>query len=234
MLSTVILDIDGTLLDSNEAHARAFVDAARELGFATPPVAEVLRLIGMGGDKLIPRAFGFEQDGKRGEMLEERKGDIFRSRYLPTLSPTPGARALLERLRDDGFSLVVATSANEEDLKGLLERAGVRDLIEEATSSGDVDASKPDPDIIHAALATAGAEPSEAIMLGDTPYDVEAATRAGVAILGVRSGGWETDDLGGAAMVFDHPADLLAHYDSTPLGAASRQRRNGDAPGNDR
>ncbi|HEX6069034.1 MAG TPA: HAD family hydrolase [Longimicrobiaceae bacterium] len=233
MLSTVILDIDGTLLDSNEAHARAFVDAARELGFPAPPVEEVLRLIGMGGDKLIPRAFGFEQDAKRGEMLEERKGDIFRSRYLPSLAPTPGARALLERLRDDGFTLVVATSANEEDLKGLLDRAGVRDLIEEATSSGDVEESKPDPDIVHAALASAGAEAPEAIMLGDTPYDVEAATRAGVAIIGVRSGGWKTEDLGGAAMVFDHPADLLAHYDATPLGAASRQRMNGDAPRDD-
>jgi HAD superfamily hydrolase (TIGR01509 family) len=218
-IRAVILDIDGTLVDSNQAHAQAYVDAAREIGISSPSATEVWRLIGMGGDKLIPRAFGFEQDDPLGAALDERKGNIFRSRYLQTLNATPGARALLERLRDDGYTLVVATSANEEDVKGLLDRAGVTDLIEDSTSGEEVDASKPDPDVVHAALEGAGVGPDAAIMLGDTPYDVEAASRAGVQIIAVRSGGWGDKDLGGAALVFDHPADLLSHYTETPLGA---------------
>jgi HAD superfamily hydrolase (TIGR01509 family) len=222
MVEAVILDIDGTLIDSNEAHARAFVDAAGELGFRVPTVEEVLRLIGMGGDRLIPRVFGFEQDEERGELLEKRKGDIFRDRYLPTLRPTPGARALLERLREDGYSRVVATSANAEDLHKLLDRAGVRDLIEDATSAEEVESSKPDPDVVHAALSQAGTEPSRAVMLGDTPYDVQAATRAGVPIIAVRTGGWNDEELKGALRVFDHPADLLAHYHETPFGNGRR------------
>ena len=225
MIRAVILDIDGTLIVSNEAHARAFVDAATELGdYRVPPVEEVLRLIGMGGDKLIPRVFGVEQEEKRGRKLDERKGEIFRERYLPGLQPAPGARALLERLRDDGYSLVVATSASEEDLDGLLSRAGVKDLIEETTSAGEVDNSKPDPDIVEAAVERAGVRSDEAIMLGDTPYDVEAATRAGVRIIGVRSGGWREGDLRGAIAVYADTAELLARYDETPFSRATTAR----------
>lgn len=217
MLRAVILDIDGTLLVSNQAHARAFVDAAAELGIPSPPLADVQRLIGMGGDKLIPRAFGFSQESEQGQQLEKRKGNIFRGRYLHSLEPTPGTRRLLERLRDDGYDLVVATSANKEDLKGLLEQAEVRDLIHDATSGGEVDESKPDPDVVHAALAQAGVPPDEALMIGDTPYDVEAASRAGVPILCVRTGGWDDGELKGALAVYDDPEDLLAHYGETPL-----------------
>jgi HAD superfamily hydrolase (TIGR01509 family) len=216
-VSAVILDIDGTLLLSNEAHAQAFVDSAREMGIDAD-FEKILRLIGMGGDKLIPEAFGFEKESEPGKRLDERKGEIFRERYLPTLEPTPGARALLERLRDEGRTLVVATSADEADLKGLLEQAGVLDLIEEATSAGDVEASKPDPDIVHAALQKAGAPAEAVVMLGDTPYDVEAASRAGVRIIGVRTGGWSDRDLRGAVAVYDDPEDLLAHYGESVLG----------------
>lgn len=214
----VILDIDGTLIDSNAAHARSFVQAAEELGIPSPGVDEILRLIGMGGDKLIPKVFGFAHDSSDGEKLDERKGEIFRSRHLSNLRPTPGARPLLERLSGDGYTLVVATSASEDDLKGLLDRAGVRDLIEGATSADEVDESKPEPDVVQAALKQAGVAPHEAIMLGDTPYDVEASLRAGVPIIAVRSGGWRDEALQGALSVFDHPADILAHYDLTPLG----------------
>lgn len=218
MVRAVILDIDGTLIDSNRAHAQAFVDAADELGITAPPVEEVLRLIGKGGDRLIPEAFGFEQDDPIGERLEERKGNIFRSRYLQELVPTPGARTLLERLRDDGYSLVVATSATPDDVEHLLERAGVADLVEGATSGDDVGESKPAPHVVEAALKEAGVEPDQAVMLGDTPYDVESAGRAGVAILAMRTGGWDDEALSGAAAVYDHPADLLERYEDSLLG----------------
>ncbi|HEX2188291.1 MAG TPA: HAD family hydrolase [Longimicrobiaceae bacterium] len=214
----VILDIDGTLIDSNDAHARAFLDAAGELGLEVPPFEEVRRRIGMGGDKLIPEVWGFSKESQRGETLDGRKGEIFRERYLPGLEPTRGARALLHRLRDDGVKLVVATSAGKDDVKGLLERAGVADLVQDATSADEVEESKPDPDIVHAALKDAGFPAEQTVMLGDTPYDVEAATRAGVPVVAVRCGGWGDGDLRGAAAVYDHPADLLEHYDESPVG----------------
>ena len=215
----VILDVDGTLIDSNDAHARAYVEAAQELGIRDVSFEEVRRLIGMGGDKLVPRVFGFAEESDRGQRLGERKGEIFRSRHLPELQPTPGARALLERLRDEGLTLVVATSAKKKDLQGLLERAGVQDLIEESTSSSDVEHSKPDPDVVQSALEKTGEDAGAVVMLGDTPYDVEAATRAGVGIVAVRTGGWSDEELRGALAVYEHPAELLARYDDSPLRA---------------
>ncbi|CAN5648076.1 HAD family hydrolase [soil metagenome] len=215
-LRAIILDIDGTLVDSNDAHAQSYVDAGESMGIIVQ-FQDVRRLIGMGGDKLIPRVFGFEQESERGEELDERKGEIFRDRFLPTLQPMPGARQLLERIRDEGLELVVATSASESDLDGLLERAGVSDLIEKATSAGDVEETKPAPDPVRSALEKVGCEPSEAVMVGDTPYDVEAANAAGVSIIGVRCGGWSTEELRGAAAVYQDPADLLQHYERSPL-----------------
>ncbi|CAN5800862.1 HAD family hydrolase [soil metagenome] len=214
--NAVILDIDGTLIDSNDAHARAYEDAGRELGFDIP-FERVRPLIGKGGDKVLPEVTGIEEDSPDGERITERKGEIFRERYLPTLKPLPGARQLLHRFRDDTMKLVIATSAGKDDLKGLLEQAGVADLIQDATSADDAEESKPDPDIVLAALKQAGFPPEEIVMIGDTPYDVEAATRAGVRIVGVRCGGWGDQDLQGAIAVYDHPADLLDRYDESPF-----------------
>jgi phosphoglycolate phosphatase-like HAD superfamily hydrolase len=216
-VKAVILDIDGTLIDSNDAHARAFVEGGAEMGIEVE-FDTVRRLIGKGGDKLIPEVFGFEQESERGEELDERKGRIFRDRYLPTLAPTPGARALLERFLKVGLELVVATSASGDDLKGLLERAGVEDLVDQATSASDVEETKPAPDPVKSALEKVGRSAGEAIMLGDTPYDVQSATTAGVVIVGVRSGGWSAEELRGAAAVYDDPADLLRNYESSPFG----------------
>lgn len=216
-LRAVILDIDGTLIDSNDAHAHAFVEAADELGMDGAGFEEIREMIGMGGDKLIPEAFGFEEESPEGERLSDAKGRIFSERYLPAIRPTPGARELLERLRADGYTLVVATSAGGDVLDDLLRAAGVQDLVEDATSASDVEDSKPEPDAVKAALRKAGAAPDEAVMIGDTPYDVEAATRAGVAILAVRTGGWDDASLKDAAGIYDDPADLLARYRETPL-----------------
>jgi HAD superfamily hydrolase (TIGR01509 family) len=216
-VEAVILDIDGTLLDSNDAHARAYLDAATSLGL-TSDFQMIRRIIGKGSDKLIPEAFGFDAESDRGKELDAMKGKIFKTRYLPTLRPTPGARELLLRLRRDGMKLVVATSAGKEDVDPLLERAGVKDLLQETTSADDAEASKPEPDVITAALKQVDAQPDHAIMLGDTPYDVEAASRAGVKIIAFRSGGWRDEDLHGALAVYDHAAHLLLHYDESVLG----------------
>jgi HAD superfamily hydrolase (TIGR01509 family) len=222
-ITLALLDIDGTLLLSNDAHARAFVEAGKALGLAVS-FDRIRRLIGKGGDKLIPEAFGFEHDSKPGKKLSEEKNRVFKS-YLPALQPAPGARALLSRLRGDNIELVVATSAGKDDVARLLKQAGVHDLIEDAASSDDAESSKPDPDILHAALGKAGKDADSAIMLGDTPYDVEAAGRAGVRIVTVRCGGlWTDADLRGSIAIYDDPADILAHYDHSPFKKATGSR----------
>jgi HAD superfamily hydrolase (TIGR01509 family) len=214
-LKGILLDIDGTLLDSNDAHAAAFTRAFAEHGIDIP-FDHVRPLVGMGSDKLIPSLTGFEADTPEGKAIVERKKGIFEERYLPQLQPTPGARLLLERLLADGLTLIVATSAGGDEMKGLLRQAGADDLIHGATSSGDVDNSKPDPDVIGAAIKKSKLKPGELLMLGDTPYDVEAASKAGVATIALRCGGWWDDGaLDGAIALFDDPADLLAHWPVT-------------------
>jgi phosphoglycolate phosphatase-like HAD superfamily hydrolase len=212
----VLLDVDGTLIDTNDAHARAWVDVCAEFGI-TASFAEVRRMIGMGGDRVIPRLTGQPEDSELGKTMKERRGRIFRERYLPECRPFPRTRELLRRMRDDGLGLVVATSASDADLAALLDAAGVADLIEAKTSSEDADASKPAPDIVQAALHRAACAPAGAVMLGDTPYDVQASTRAGVRCVALRCGGWDDGALSGAVAIYDDPADLLAHYDESPF-----------------
>jgi len=213
-IHAVIFDIDGTLLISNEAHARAYVEAATTLGIKAD-VTKIRSLIGKGGDKLIPEAFGFEQDSTLGKELSQLKGNVFKTRFLPGLRPAPGTRPLLNRLHDDGVRLAIATSGSKEDIPPLLERAGVNDLIKSTATADDVDASKPDPDVVHAALRKIDCPVSSVVMVGDTPYDVEAAQNAGVRIIAVRCGGWSDGELQGAVAIYDDPADILAHYDKT-------------------
>jgi HAD superfamily hydrolase (TIGR01509 family) len=210
-----ILDIDGTLIDSNDAHAQAWVDVGKETGHDID-FGEIRRLIGMGGDKVVPKITGLDNESEEAERIKARRGEIFREKYLPTLKPFPHARELLQRFRDEGMTLVIATSASKDDMAALLEQAGVADLIEEKTSESDAEASKPDPDIIEAAVRKAGCRPGEAIMLGDTPYDVEAAKKAGVPCVALRCGGWGDAELADAVRVYDDPADLLANYDRSP------------------
>jgi HAD superfamily hydrolase (TIGR01509 family) len=213
----VLLDIDGTLIDSNDAHAEAWVDVGREFGYDID-FNHVRWLIGMGGDKVLPELTRLQEDSEVGKKILERRGEIFRGKYLPKLEPFPGTRELLQKMAKDGLTLVVATSASEDDLQGLLKQAGIEDLIDHAANSDDAEESKPAPDIVEAALKRAKASPDEAIMIGDTPYDVAAATRAGVTVIAFTSGGWEEEDLRGAAAVYSGPGELTACYSVSPLG----------------
>jgi HAD superfamily hydrolase (TIGR01509 family) len=142
---------------------------------------------------------------------------MFRRDYLPHLQPTRGAQRLLEWLRDDRKKLVVASSADHDELRDLLKVAGASKLIESTASSDDAERSKPDPDIVRAALARTGCPAAEVIMIGDTPYDVEAALRTGIEIIGLRSGGWSDQELTGAIAVYADPADLVEHYALSPF-----------------
>jgi len=217
LLQGVIFDIDGTLVDSNDAHAQSWVDTFAEAGYNVP--FDVVRpLIGMGADKLLPKTVGVSHESDKGKKLLARRSEIFRGKYLPRLKPLPGSRALVLRVRDDGLKAIVATSAKDDELKGLLQAAAVNDLMEERATASDAKRSKPDPDIVQAAVEESGIGKENLIMIGDTPYDVEAATRAGVRTIAFRSGGWNDDDLNGAIAIYDGPADLLAHYEASPLG----------------
>jgi HAD superfamily hydrolase (TIGR01509 family) len=223
VLKGVIFDIDGTLVDSNDAHAQSWVDTFAEAGYDVP--FEVVRpLIGMGADKLLPKTIGIRHDSEEGKRLTKRRSEIFREKYLPHLRPLPDARDLVLRVREDGLKAIVATSAKDEELKGLLKAAGVEDLMEEKATASDAKRSKPDPDILEAAVEESGISPKHLVMIGDTPYDVEAAARADVRAIAFRSGGWDDASLKGAVQIYDGPADLLAHYDESLLGTETKAR----------
>jgi HAD superfamily hydrolase (TIGR01509 family) len=212
----VILDVDGTLVDSNDAHARAWQEALAEHGIEQPR-SRIRRLIGMGGDNLLPELTGLEHDSPKGKAISERRSRIFQEKYLPGVMPFPKVRALLLRLREADLCLSVGSSAKEKELHPLLEIAGVADLIHALTSASDVESSKPDPDIVETAFGELHLRPYEVVMVGDTPYDVEAARRAEVDTIAFRCGGWDDAALSGARAIYDGPADLLARFDSSLL-----------------
>ena len=221
MLKGIIFDVDGTLVNSNDAHADSWVETFSEAGYDVP--FDVVRpLIGMGGDKLLPKTIGIESDSEEGKKLAANRWNLFKKKYAPSLRPLEGARALVQRIRNDGLATVIATSANQEELHLLLKAAEVADLMEEEATSSDAESSKPDPDIVQAAIKKSGFRRNELAMIGDTPYDVQAAVSAGVPIIAFRSGGWLDENLAGAIAVYDGPADLLAGYETSFIGMNSR------------
>jgi HAD superfamily hydrolase (TIGR01509 family) len=221
LLRGVIFDIDGTLVDSNDAHAQSWVDTFAEAGYDVP--FDVVRpLIGMGADKLLPKTIGIKHDTAEAKKLIKRRSEIFRERYLPRLRPLDGSRDLVLRVRSDGLKAVVATSAKDEELRGLLKAARVEDLMQERATASDAKRSKPDPDIVEAAIKESDVGPENLVMIGDTPYDIEAASKAQVRAIAFRSGGWTDEALKGAVEIYDGPADLLAHYDSSLIGREAR------------
>ena len=222
-LKAVIFDIDGTLVDSNDAHARSWVEAMAEQGYSVA-YDEVRRRIGMGGDNLLPEVIGQDKESEVGKALSARRKEIFQSQYRGSVCAFPDVPALFGRVWEAGMKPVLCTSSDQDDLEALLQIAGVEDLAEATTSSQDAPHSKPDPDPLHAALKKSGVRPEQAIMVGDTPFDIEAARKAGVGTIAVRCGGFSDDDLKGALVVYDDPADLLARFDESPLGQFSGLR----------
>ena len=216
MLKAVLFDVDGTLVDSNDAHADAWVNAFRDHGVSVDWL-KVRRSIGMGGDKLMPHVSGISQESPEGEAIATARGTIFRRDFLPHIKPLRNASRLVAAIKDRGYTAVAASSARKDELTPLLKIAGAEWLMDAKTSSDDAEESKPEPDIILAALERANASAGEAIMIGDTPYDVEAARRANVKVIGFRSGGWGDGDLDGAIAIYDGPWDLLARLDDSPL-----------------
>lgn len=223
MKRAVLLDVDGTLVDSNELHAESWRVALLEHGHQVR-LDKLRSLIGMGSDKLLPTVIGVTPESPEGAEIVARRSELFLRDYLPRVRALPGARALVERILDRGHRPVVATSANQQELEGLLARANLTDLLPVRTTSDDAESSKPDPDIVQAALRKAHASPREAVMVGDTPYDLKAAARAGVAFIGVRSGGYDDAALRGAAAVYRDALELCEQLDDSPIarGASAR------------
>lgn len=219
-IRAVILDMDGTLIDSNAAHVRAWVEALREHGLDVSD-EDIRPFVGMGGDNLLPAAVGIDKETPEGKIISERRGEIYKS-MLPGIRPFPGVRPLLERMKKDDLRLIVASSSPPDEVKQGLEIAGVADLMEDTTSAGDVESSKPDPDVVQAALDSLKIPAEEVVMLGDTPYDIQAAGKVGVGVVAFRCGGFKDEDLRGAVAVYDGPADLLERYEESPLICTSR------------
>jgi HAD superfamily hydrolase (TIGR01509 family) len=214
----VILDVDGTLVLSNDAHAQAWVEAYAAYGYEVL-FDKVRPLIGMGGYQLMPQVTpGLNKDEGDGKAISERRKELMINRYGPILPPTKGARQLIQRMKDEGLKLIIASSATSQELEVLLKSAAIDGLIDQMTSSSDAESSKPAPDIVEAALKKLQMQPSEVLMLGDTPYDIQSADAAGVSVIAVRCGGFNDADLAGAKAIYDDPADLLAHYADSPLG----------------
>lgn len=219
-LQGVILDVDGTLVLSNDAHAQAWVEAFAAEGYEVP-FEKVRPLIGMGGDQVIPKMVPElnDQEGA-GKTISEQRKKLILTKFGPKLSSANGTRDLVQKMQAAGLHLIIASSATAQELEILLKVAQVDDLLHEATTSNDAEASKPAPDIVEAALSKGELEADKVVMLGDSPYDIESANKAGVKVIAVRCGGFSDEQLDGAIAIYNDPADLLAHYDDSPLAQA--------------
>lgn len=218
MAGVLLTDIDGTLVDSNTLHAEAWRRTFEHFGIQIG-MDEAWRQIGKGADQLIPK-FVPRGDRKRlEEPIKEFRKQIFHRDYMQRIVAFSHARELLIRVREAGMKIALATSSDAEDLPVYAKIIGMEDLIDEASTSGDAKASKPDPDIFAAALKKIGMKPKQAVALGDTPWDAKAAGKLGIPVIGVTCGGWKRDDLldAGCVEVWQDPADLLLHFDQSAL-----------------
>jgi HAD superfamily hydrolase (TIGR01549 family) len=216
MLRAVIFDVDGTLVDSVDLHAQAWQDAFRKFGHEIA-FEDIRGQIGKGGDQLMPVFLSEQEIEAQGEALDAYRSKNFKERYLSEVRAFPRTRDLFERLRADGVRAALASSAKGDELDHYKRVAQIGDLIQEQTSSDDAEKSKPHPDIFEAAMARLGdVRAEDVIVVGDTPYDAEAAGKAGLRAVGLLCGGWPEQALrqAGCAAVYEDVADLLAHYDA--------------------
>ena len=226
MIEAVIFDVDGTLVDSVDLHARAWQEAFAHFGKQFD-FERVRYQIGKGGDQLMPVFLSEEELDEFGEELEQYRGELFKREYLPRVKAFPAVRELFQRVKAEGLKVALASSAKDEELKAYKRIARIEDLVEEETSADDAEKSKPHPDIFEAALERLGGmSPSAAVVVGDTPYDAEAASKAGLKTIGLLSGGFPEEDLraAGCVRIYRDAAELLADYDASPLAKAEGER----------
>jgi phosphoglycolate phosphatase-like HAD superfamily hydrolase len=214
--AAVLLDVDGTLVDSNDAHAHCWVEILESFDIEVS-YARCRQMIGMGGDLLIEMVGGPPAGSKENKKISEQRGKLFLEKWIHKVTPLVKSRELVLRLGAEGYHYAIASAAKDAELAPLLAIADIADLCPIQTSSDDVEHSKPEPDIVEAALGRVPAERHRTVMLGDTPYDVMACRGAAVAMIGTTTGGWSVEALAGAMAVYDGPADLLARWSTSPL-----------------
>ena len=220
MPKAVNYDIDGTLLDSVDLHAKAWQEAFQHFG-RDVSFQDVRSQIGKGGDQILPAFLNEAEVKKIGDEIKEYRAKLFKEKYLPLVKPFPGVRELFEAVLEHGQKVALASSARGDELKEYERIAQIEDLVHVETSSADAERSKPHPDIFEAALGQLrdGISKEEVIVVGDSPYDAEAAKRAGLRSIGVLSGGFPESTLreAGCIAIYDGPADLLRRYEESPL-----------------
>ena len=220
MLQAVIFDVDGTIVDSVDLHAEAWKVAFEKFG-KNFPFHEIRRQIGKGSDQLLPVFLSKQELDQFGEDLDEYRSELFKRDYLPRVQAFAKVRELFQRIKKDGKQIVLASSAKADELDAYKKIARIDDLIESETSSNDADRSKPYPDIFQAALARLnGVTPENAIVIGDTPYDAQAASKANLKTIGLLCGGWTQEELrrAGCVAIYRDAEDLLLQYDTSDLG----------------
>ena len=218
-LHAVIFDIDGTLTDSVDVHALAWQEALRHFKHEVPYL-QVRGQIGKGGDQLLQALLSKDDFKDHGRQLDEYRGELFKRKYLKRIRPFSLVRELLQRIRQDGMRVVLASSAKKDEVEAYEKLLEITDLLQESTSADDAERSKPCPDIFEAALQRLGNPPvAEVMVIGDTPYDAQAAKALGLRCIGVLSGGFGEQQLreAGCVAVFRGPGELLARYDESPL-----------------
>ena len=216
MALTAILDVDGTLVDTNYQHAIAWYRALRSRG-AMLPLWRIHRHIGMGGDQIVSALAGDEFEAEHGDAVREAEAERYKD-LIGEVQPLPGARDLVIALKAQGHSVVLASSAKAEEVEHYVDLLEAREVADSWTTSADVEATKPAPDLVESALKRGNG--NGAVMVGDSTFDCEAAGRTGVPTIGVLTGGFSEQELrdAGAASVFESPAELLEKLDETPLG----------------
>lgn len=218
-LKAVIFDVDGTLVDSNRLHVEAWREALRRYGRHLS-YEKLHAHIGKGADQFMPAFLSRDEVARFGADVERFRDELFVRKYLPLARPFPKVRKLFERIQADGMRIALASSAKEPEWEQHKKALHIEDLVDVATSADDAKRSKPYPDTFEAALARLGdVTPEEAIVVGDSPYDVQAAGQAGMRTLGVLSGGFSEDTLfkSGVLEVYYDVADLLEYYDESRL-----------------
>jgi HAD superfamily hydrolase (TIGR01509 family) len=215
--SVAILDVDGTLVDTNYQHTIAWQRAFHQHEIVLP-AWRIHRHIGMGGDKLVAALAGEDTDAKCGDDIRAAEKVLYME-LIDEVEPMPGARRLIDTLKERGSRVVLASSAKANEIEHYIDLLDVRDVVDAWTSSADVDATKPDPDLVQSAIDKIGCPPQDAVMAGDTTWDCIAAAKVGVPTVGLLSGGFSEQELrdAGAVAVYPTPADLVDRLTETPF-----------------